>query len=154
MLWHCGCIRRATGCRHWDHDRMKAKEETQISVFLSNRPGVVADFCKALTDAQVSIRAMTVLDTVDIGTMRIVVDDVERAAEALKGSAVAYVLVPVVSLQIANKPGAFAALARTMANAGVNIEYCYATVLPQVDRSLGIFRVSDVDTALKLDFLD
>ena len=39
-----------------------------------------------------------------------------------------------------------------MAGAGVNIEYVYSSMLPEADRALGIFRVNDVDTALKLDY--
>lgn len=131
---------------------MKAKEETQLSVFLGNRPGVVADLCRSLIDANINIRALTVLDTVDIGTMRMVVDNAERAKDALKGTAAAYVLVPVLSLELPNRPGAFAQVARTLANAGVNIEYVYATAAPTTDRSLAIFRVSDLATALKLEY--
>jgi len=133
---------------------MKAKEETQLSVFLGNHPGVVAELCAALTDASISIRALTVLDTVDIGTMRMLVDDVERAEQCLKGSAAAFVKVPVLSLEIPNKPGAFSDIAQTMGNAGVNIDYVYASVHSESDRSLGIFRVSDLNTALKLEYPD
>lgn len=131
---------------------MKAEETTQLSVFLGNTPGVVADLCTALTNADISIRAMTVLDTVDVGTMRMIVDDVDRAKRALKGSSAAYVEVPVITIGIDNQPGAFAKIARRMADAGVNIEYVYATVAPGADLTLGVFRVSDIDTALKIDF--
>lgn len=133
---------------------MRAKETTQLSVFLGNRPGMVADLCTTLTEAEVSIRAMTVLDTVDVGTMRMVLDDGEKAKNALRGSGAAYVEVPVITLEIQNRPGAFAKIARTMADSGVNIEYVYATGMPGTDRTLGVFRVSDVDTAIKLDFPD
>ena len=131
---------------------MKATEETQISVFLSNRPGVVADLCSALAKADVNIQALTVLDTVDIGTMRMVVSDPEKAKRALTDTAVAYVLVPVISLVLPSRTGSFGEVARIMANAGVNIEYVYSSMLPNSDRTLAIFRVSDVDTALKLDY--
>lgn len=133
---------------------MKATEEMQISVFLSNHPGVVADLCSALARADVNIRALNVLDTVDIGTMRMIVSDPEKAKKALADTAVAYVLVPVVSLALPSRTGSFGEVARIMANAGVNIEYVYSSMLPDADRALGIFRVSDVDTALKLDYPD
>lgn len=131
---------------------MKAREETQLSVFLNNRPGVVADLCTTLADADVDIKALTVLDTVDVGTMRMVVSDPEKAKNALGDIAAAYVSVPVVSLVLPGRTGSFGEVARIMANAGVNIEYVYSSVLPDVDRTLGIFRVSDLDTALKLDY--
>ena len=131
---------------------MKAIETTQLSVFLGNTPGVVANLCSALTDAKISIQAMTVLDTVDIGTMRMVVDDVERAKQALKGSSAAYVEVPVITMLIDNQPGAFAGIARRMADSGVNIEYVYATAAKGSEHTLGVFRVNDIDTALKIEF--
>ncbi|NOT02849.1 MAG: ACT domain-containing protein [Phycisphaerales bacterium] len=152
--------RRWSRCRDGDSGgdatsvEMKAVERTQITVFLGNRPGVVADLCAALTREEISIQAMTVLDTVDVGTMRMIVDDPEKAQQALKGTAAAFVLVPVLSLVIPNRGGAFAEIAATMANAGINIEYVYATCLPDAPRSLGVFRVSDLATALKLEYPD
>lgn len=131
---------------------MKARQETQISVFLGNHPGVVADICTSLTEQGISIQAMTVLDTVDVGTMRMIVNDVEKTKAALKGTAAAFITVPVLCIDIPNQPGAFAKIARTMSNAGVNIEYVYATAILGSEATLGVFRVNDVDTALKLEY--
>jgi hypothetical protein len=130
---------------------LRAEPQTQISVFLANRPGVVAHVCGALAEQGINIRAMTVLDTVDIGTMRMVVDDVEGAKRALDGSGAAYVEVPVISIPIPNTEGGFARIARTLAGANVNIEYFYATATPNSEHTLGIFRVSDNDKALEID---
>ena len=133
---------------------MGVTAEEQISAFLANKPGVVADLCAALTEHGVNIKAMTVLDTVDIGTMRMVVDDVEAAKTALKEAGAAFVVVPVIAIQLPNKPGAFARIARTLAAAGVNIEYFYVTAATTEESSLGIFRVSDREKALTLEFDD
>jgi len=133
---------------------MRASAEEQISAFLANKPGVVADLCAAFTEQRINIRAVTVLDTVDIGTMRLVVDDVEAAKEALKVAGAAFVVVPVIAVPVRNKPGSFARAARTIANAGVNIEYVYGTAMPGADRTLVIFRVSDHQKALQLEFED
>ncbi len=131
---------------------MRCTPVTQISVFLANKPGVVAHLCAALAQRDVNILAMTVLDTVDIGTMRMVVDNVSAAQDALNGSGAAYVEVPVISIAIPNKKGAFARISRVLANAEVNIEYFYATAAPGTDHTLGIFRVSNREAALELDF--
>ncbi|MCH7595931.1 MAG: ACT domain-containing protein [Planctomycetes bacterium] len=130
---------------------MKATPEIQISAFLANKPGVVAHLCSALADRGVSIRAMTVLDTVDVGTVRMLVDDVE-VAKALDHAGAAYVEVPVISVPISSRPGSFASIARTLHDAAINIEYIYATAVPGMDVSLGVFRVSDHTAALALDF--
>lgn len=129
-----------------------AKPETQISAFLANEPGVVARLCEALAEKGVNIRAMAVLDTVDIGTMRMVVDDFEVAKEALAEVGAAYVEVPVIAIPIPNTQGGFGHVARVLAAANINIEYVYVTSVPGTDFSLGIFRVSDRETALQLDY--
>lgn len=131
---------------------VRASAEQQVSAFLANKPGVVAHLCAALSERGVSIRALTVLDTVDVGTMRMVVDDIEAAREALDAAGAAYVNVPVIAIPISNGLGGFAQIARTLAAANINIEYVYATSVPGTDYSLGIFRVSDHEAALELDF--
>jgi len=133
---------------------VRAKAEEQISAFLANKPGVVADLCAALNEHRVNILGMTVLDTVDIGTMRMIVDNVEEAKRALKEAGAAFVVVPVVAIALTNKAGAFARVARAMANAGINIEYFYATAAPGTSTSLAIFRVGDIDRALEIDFTE
>ena len=131
---------------------MNATEATQISAFLRNRPGSVAELCGRLSEVGLSIRAMAVVDTVDVGTVRMIVDDVGRAEGVLQHSAVGYMLVPVLCLELPNRSGVFAEVAGVMANAGVNIEYTYITALPGNERSLGVFRVDDIDAALRLDY--
>jgi len=131
---------------------VRAMAEQQVSAFLANKPGVVAHLCAALSEHGVSIRAMTVLDTVDVGTMRMVVDDIEGAREALDNAGAAYVNVPVIAIPIPNGLGGFAQIARTLAAANINIEYVYATSVPGTEYSLGVFRVSDHEAALELDF--
>lgn len=129
-----------------------AKPETQLSAFLANQPGVVARLCEALAEKGVNILAMTVLDTVDIGTMRIVVDDLEVAKESLDQAGAAYVEVPVITIPIPNTQGGFGHIARVLAAANINIEYVYVSSIPGTEYSLGVFRVSDRDAALELDY--
>jgi len=131
---------------------LRAIAEQQISAFLANSPGVVANLCAALTERGVNIKALTVLDTVDVGTMRMVVDNLPIAKEALSDAGAAYVEVPVIAIPIPNKPGSFAKIARILANAKINIEYIYATAMPGTEHTLGIFRVSDHKAALGIEF--
>ena len=133
---------------------MRATQEIQISAFLANRPGIVADFCAALTEHGVNIKAMCVLDSVDIGTVRMIVDDVEKAKDSLNGAGAAYIEVPVITLPISNEPGAFAKMARTLSIRGINIDYFYLTALPGATLALGVFRVSDTEGALEVEFED
>lgn len=131
---------------------MRAHKEIQLSAFLANKPGVVAGLCAALTERGVNIRAITVMDTVDIGTLRLVVDNLEVAKEVLNTAGAAYVEVPVLSIAIPNRPGGFATIARALATRDINIEYFYATASPGSEHTVGVFRVSNLTAAAEIDF--
>ena len=132
--------------------RCMCEEVEQISIFLENRAGVVADLCAHLTEREISIRAMAVLDTIDIGTVRMVVDDPEKAKEALAAAGAAYVTVKCLAVEVPDRPGGFAGVARKLSLAGVNIEYIYASTVPGAEKAVGIFRVSDLERALTLSY--
>ncbi len=131
---------------------VQAQQETQISIFLENRAGVVSDLADSLAEREVNIKAITVLDTHDVGTMRMVVEDHDKAINVLKEYGAAYMEIPVLTIEMQNKPGGFARIARILADAGVNIEYVYGTATPGTERTLAVFRVNNVDRALGLSF--
>lgn len=133
---------------------MRPVLEEQISAFLGNHPGVVADLCEALNERNINIRALTVLETCDIGTLRMIVDNVELTKEVLRTWGAAYIVSPVIAITIPDRPGAFGQIARRLANEGINIEYVYASALPGSHSTLGVFRVSDTERALEMDFSD
>ncbi|MBN1514745.1 MAG: ACT domain-containing protein [Phycisphaerae bacterium] len=126
----------------------------QISVFLENRPGVIAEVCNALIDQDINIAALSVLDTFDIATMRLVVDRPDAAKEALRTAGAAYVAVPVLGVTMPNVPGALGLFGERIANVGVNIEYMYASSIPDTNSVFAIVRVREVDMekVLELDF--
>jgi len=132
----------------------KAVRQEQISVFLENRAGVIAEVCNALTDQHINIEALTVLDTFDIATMRMVVDEADLAKEALRTAGAAYVSVPVLGIRLPNVPGSLGAVGNQIAQAGVNIEYLYASSIPGGDSVYAILRVgdADIDKVLDIDF--
>lgn len=132
--------------------KIRPSADEQISAFLANKPGVLADLCSALTERHINIRAMMVMDTVDVGTFRMLVDNVTIAQDVLRDAGAAYIVTPVITIPIPHKPGAFARIARALANAGVNIEYLYATAQQDSNLSIGVFRVSDPHGALDLEF--
>ncbi len=130
----------------------KCDEVEQISIFLENRSGVIADLCTHLTERDINIRAITVMDTIDIGTVRMVVDDPEKAKEAFAAAGAAYVTVKCLAVEVPDRPGGFANVANKLSLAGINIEYIYASTLPGAEKAVGIFRVSDLERALTLNY--
>lgn len=133
---------------------MKARLEEQISVFLKNKKGILANLCAQLAERNVNIHAMTVVESYDIGTARLIVDNVGISEECLTEAGAAWIVVKVLAINIINRPGAIARIARTFGDAGVNIEYMYVTAMPGMEHTVGIFRVADevIEKALALEF--
>ena len=134
--------------------KFKCEQVEQLTVFLENRPGILADLCAHLSDRRISIRAMAVLDNTDAGTARLVVDDPELAKNILSEAGVAYTSARCLALEMPNHPGGFAGIARTLSLAGINIDFIYASAVPGAGPALGIFGVSDLEGALALNWED
>ncbi|MHB0959736.1 MAG: ACT domain-containing protein [Pirellulaceae bacterium] len=114
--------------------------EKQLSLFLVNKPGVLADVCQTLGEHEINIRGISVSDTVDHAVVRLVVDDPTKAIHILGEHGVLVVETDVLALQVANEPGALAKVARKFARGKINIEYAYGTA----DSGTLFLRLSDV----------
>ena len=122
----------------------------QLAIFLDNRPGTLARVCDALSAAKVNIFAITTSDTVDHSVIRMVVNDSRRALLVFEEHGTLVVEDDVVMLEGDNKSGSLATIAHKLANAGINIEYCYSATSPNVKKGLMIMRVSNAQKALKV----
>ncbi len=122
----------------------------QISIFLANRPGTLADICEELQEQNINILAMTVSDTVDHAVVRMLVDKPGEAIHRLEEKGLLVVENDVLTVDLENKPGALAELARELADHGINIEYSYCTASPAQQKGLMIIRMSQPDQALEL----
>ena len=98
---------------------------TQLSVFVENKPGHLADALGTLADGKVNVLSFTIADTADYGILRLVVDQVKRAEELLGRAGYAVVEHPVVCAVLPNEPGVLAAVARLVTDSGLDIEYIY-----------------------------
>ena len=122
----------------------------QLAIFLDNRPGMLARVADALAGAKINIYAITTSDTVDHTVIRLVVDDYRRALHVCEERGSLVVEDDVLMVEGDNKPGEMARLARKLAKAGINIEYCYSATLPGAGKGLLILRVSNPVKALKV----
>lgn len=123
------------------------KRTTQLSIFLSNRPGVLADVTETLARAKVNILAMSVADTVDACIVRMVVDQPRRAADILGGGGLLVLENEVLSLDLPHRPGTLRDLSRRLSKAGVNIEYLYVTAPSGGKKATMILRPNDLARA-------
>jgi hypothetical protein len=118
----------------------------QISVFIENETGGLADVVGVLAKSAVDIRAMSIADHPDFGIVRLIVDDTDRAAFALKDAGFTLRRTPVVAVLIPDRPGG---LATTLdALRGIAVEYMYAFVHKRGDEAVVVFRFDDLEEAV------
>ena len=122
----------------------------QISVFLENTPGHLEGVCKAVADAGVNLETITIAETKEYGIVRAVVDNPEKAAEALKSAGYFAKIVEVLAVEVDDKPGALLSILEKTSSAGLNIEYMYAMTRPFRDKPVMAMAFKDIGAAEKL----
>ena len=120
----------------------------QISIFIENRKGSLADVCSVLADGGINLRALSIADTQDFGILRIIVENTEKAMEILKKNGYICKTNSVLAVEIPVMPGAMANVMTVVSVPEVAIEYAYAFVSHKADdKAYMIFRVSGIDKA-------
>ena len=120
----------------------------QLSVFLPNKPGVLAKFTDLLGNNEVNIRAITVADTADYGVLRLIVNDPDRCVAILKEENYLVSETEVLALQVEDQPGALHQVAKIMGDSNINIEYLYSTLT--AGAAIILMRVNDLEKAVKI----
>lgn len=126
---------------------MKVK---QLSIFMENRAGRMAEIARQLGEARINIRALSLADTSDFGILRLIVNDVDKAMKILKDSGHTVSLTEVVAVEVPDSPGGLASVLEALRDGGVNVEYMYAFVEKATDKAVVIFRFEDIDAAVKV----
>ncbi len=122
----------------------------QISVFLENKPGRLANILSALAGEKVNLNAMTVMATHETGVLRFISDDKGKAHTALKNLGTRYSEADVVLLELRNQPGAMAHVCETLAGQHINVEYAYSGPGGRNGKSIGVFKVSNTEKAARI----
>jgi hypothetical protein len=121
----------------------------QISVFMENRPGSLADITGVLARADVNIRALSLADTADFGILRLVVNQPAAARRALKDNGFTVGTTTVLALEIPDRPGGLWGILQILAEAALNVEYMYAFVQKSGENAVVIFRFDEPERAAK-----
>lgn len=124
--------------------------QTQFSIFLVNKPGVLAAVTNELTRAHVNVVALTLMDSMEHGVLRIICDDAELARKVLSHAHDRWTETEVLVLDLRNEPGAFAAVAQELAEQHINIGYAYCTAGAKGGRTTAVFKVADMKKAQKV----
>ncbi len=113
----------------------------QLSVFLTDRPGVLANFIKLLMDNRIFIRALTVAKTPEDGLLLILVDKSEECISLLEDNGYLLSTTDVIAIKLNNHPDALYRIPKTLGDNNINIDFCYSTLVKE--DSMLIVRVED-----------
>ena len=122
----------------------------QISVFLENKAGRLAEVTRILGEGGVNIRALSLADTSDFGILRLIVNDNEKAKKILKDNGFTVGKTNVVAIEVEDKPGGLAKILDILYRAGINVEYMYAFVQQSGENAVIIFRFDNLDEAIRV----
>ncbi len=122
----------------------------QISVFLENKPGQLAEFVRLLEQNQIDIRALSIAETRDFGILRLIVDDPYKTVSVVKESGYICSVTPVLAIALPDRPGSLVKLLGALGEGRVNVEYMYAFITRKKDVAYMVLQVDDAEQATRI----
>lgn len=122
----------------------------QISVFVENKAGRLAEITKKLGNSGVNIRALSIADTTDFGILRLIVDDPEKAQAAMAQAGFTVSVTQVFAIGLDDVPGGLGNVLQILLDEGINVEYMYAFVGRLDSKAYVIARVEDNQKAIQV----
>lgn len=113
----------------------------QLTVLIENKAGKLSEIVKRISETGVNIRAMCIADSSDCGILRLIVSDLAKAQEALKGDTIMSA-VEVLAVKMTDKAGSLSEILTVLDKAGINIDYMYAFTSPDLGAYV-VLRVGD-----------
>lgn len=122
----------------------------QLSVFVENQPGKMAEITAILQRNSIDIRALSIADTTNFGVLRLIVDRAGTAADALKEAGFTVSLTKVIAVGVTDAPGGLATVMAVLSQGGITVEYMYAFISRELGTAYVILRTDDTDRALQI----
>ncbi|MBQ4328783.1 MAG: ACT domain-containing protein [Lentisphaeria bacterium] len=123
------------------------KQIKQLSLFVENRKGALAEVCRVLKAAQVNILAATVADTSEFGILRLLTDDIAKSNAALKEAGFITSENNVLAICVSDKAGGLSTVFDATDRLGLSVEYMYAIPDKMSEKAIIVFRFDDQDSA-------
>ena len=120
----------------------------QLTVFLPNEPGTLADMARALGEAQIQMHALMVADTADFGIVRIICDTPKAASSALAEKGYRAATTQVLAVEVDNVPGGLAKILDRLASVHLNVEYAYCASIG--NRTVDVIKITGEPIGAKL----
>ncbi|MFZ4536495.1 ACT domain-containing protein [Propionivibrio sp.] len=122
----------------------------QISTFMENSTGRLADITALLAKAGINLRAISIADTTDFGILRMVADQPDAAVKLLKDAGFTARETDVIGVEVPDHPGELARIMALFRDEGVNIEYLYASLEHKEDKAVIVLKVDDINAGLAM----
>ncbi len=122
----------------------------QISIFMENTTGRLAETTALLARAGINLRAIAIADTADFGILRMVADKPEAALKLLKEAGLTAKETDVIGVEVADHPGELARVMALFRDEGINIEYLYASLERATDKAVIMFKINDIPAGLNM----
>jgi hypothetical protein len=122
----------------------------QISVFLENRTGTLAEVLATLQKNNINVRAMSVAETADFGILRFIVNHPEEVEQVLRKAQFAVRITPVLTMVLEDSPGSLLERIQALSGAGINIEYFYAFAVVGTEKARIVLKVDDLERTQQL----
>ncbi len=121
----------------------------QISIFLENKSGRLAEVTKVLGENDIDISALSIADTTDFGILRLIVNKPDKAVAILRENGFTVSSTNVIAIEVADKPGGLSRALEVLHDVHIGIEYMYAFVGKTEDDAMVLLRVDDHNNAVK-----
>lgn len=122
----------------------------QISIFLENKTGQLAEITGLLAGNHINLRAISIAETADYGVLRIIADDAEKATSVLLANGNILSMTPVTVVAVEDKPAGLSDLLTLLSKGNVPIEYMYSLFTHQNGKAYMVFRIDDEEEFIKL----
>jgi hypothetical protein len=130
--------------------RRKVMDIKQISVFIENKKGRLADVTEILSKGGINIRALFLADTTDFGVLRMIVSDNAKALGLLKANDIVAQETDVIAVEVEDKPGGLHKILKTLSTHDINLEYMYAFVEKKASNAIVIIKIDEHEKAIEV----
>ncbi|MDD2523550.1 MAG: ACT domain-containing protein [Endomicrobiaceae bacterium] len=122
----------------------------QISIFIENTKGRLAEVCTLLGDNNINIRALTIAESPEFGILRVVLDKPQEAKEILKEHGFIAISTEIVAVEVSDTPGGLSKALQILAQNNIDVEYMYGFVEKATDQALMVFKFTNIDKAIEI----
>ena len=122
----------------------------QVSIFVENTTGRLADVTRILAEADIDLKAATIADAADFGILRCIVEDADGAKKVLNEKGFNASVSEVIAVSLDNKPGGFHRVLQILADEKIGVKYIYSTIKSAVGEAVIMMKAADNDKAIEV----